>query len=391
MDKPKLLYIAPQNPYPPENGGKIGTYNITNCNVDISIEHFNKLNIKYFPFMLNTDDKLFDLLLNPFNKIPFKWYKYHSDDLYNFCKNLISTENINFVYTSTPHMSYYSLLLKNHFPNLKIFLREHNIEFSLVEQFLIFSRNPIHKIIAKWQLKKSKKMELKYWELFDKIFFISDSDYNIAIKYRPNLKQKFHILYDGFEISPNTLGVYNPENKFIITANLKSPQNKICIKWFIENIWLPSLEYLKKNNFGLSITGCTINEFENLLNLGNLEQYNINILGFVNNIDEVIRKHKYVISPTIMGSGLRIKILHSMSLSKVIFATSYDINSVNVLKDMENIIEFNDYNSFIEKLKIIENNLDLYQKIENNALNTVTKNFNWEIYAKIIYNQFLNN
>ena len=58
---------------------------------------------------------------------------------------------------------------------------------------------------------------------------------------------------------------------------------------------------------------------------------------------------------------------------------------------MENIIEFNDYNSFIEKLKIIENNLDLYQKIENNALNTVTKNFNWEIYAKIIYNQFLNN
>ena len=68
MDKPKLLYIAPQNPYPPENGGKIGIYypakylakyfdlyfvtpyNITNCNLDISIEHFNNLNIKYFPF-----------------------------------------------------------------------------------------------------------------------------------------------------------------------------------------------------------------------------------------------------------------------------------------------------------------------------------------------------
>jgi hypothetical protein len=91
----KILFLSPQNPYPPIDGGKIGIYYpvkylsrffeiyfITpvkqlDKNVDKAIKHFQNIEVKYLPVVKNTDDKIIDLLKNAFNKIPFKWYKYH--------------------------------------------------------------------------------------------------------------------------------------------------------------------------------------------------------------------------------------------------------------------------------------------------------------------------
>jgi len=58
---------------------------------------------------------------------------------------IIIEENINFVWVSAPHMVKYALKAKKKFPKLKIFLREHNIEFKLVEQFKDFTDSPIYK------------------------------------------------------------------------------------------------------------------------------------------------------------------------------------------------------------------------------------------------------
>jgi hypothetical protein len=72
--KPKLLFLAPQNPYPPIDGGKISIYYpmeylskffdiyfITPVkqldeNVDRAIRYFQNIEIKYLPVVKNTDD-----------------------------------------------------------------------------------------------------------------------------------------------------------------------------------------------------------------------------------------------------------------------------------------------------------------------------------------------
>jgi glycosyltransferase involved in cell wall biosynthesis len=403
--KPKLLFLAPQNPYPPIDGGKIGIYYpikylskffdiyfITPVkqldeNVDRAIKHFQNIEVKYLPVIKNTDDKIIDLFKNVFNEVPFKWYKYYSDEIFDLCEKLVIKEDIRYILISAPHMALYAVKLKKLNPNLKIYLREHNIEFSLVEQFINFIKNPIYKLIGIWQFKKTKLLEQKYWELFDKIFFISDYDYEIAKSFRPDLASKFYVLYDGFEIN-SICKCKEFRNTFIIPTNINAIQNQISVKWFIEKIWIPSFDYIKQNNFTLSITSGSEHEWKKILGIHNLEQFNIRLLGFVKNIDEELCKHKYVISPTIMGSGLRLKILHSMASGKVVFATGYDVKTVRVFKDMDNIVEFNNSVEFIEKIKIIEENKSLFNVLSKNAVETIRKYFDWNQYAKFIFENF---
>jgi glycosyltransferase involved in cell wall biosynthesis len=403
--KPKLLFLAPQNPYPPIDGGKIGIYYpvkylskffdiyfITPVkqldeNVDRAIRHFQNIEVKYLPVVKNTDDKVIDLFKNVFNEVPFKWYKYYSDGIFDLCKKLVIKEDIRYILISAPHMALYAVKLKKLNPNLKIYLREHNIEFSLVEQFINFTKNPVYKLIGIWQFKKTKSLEQKYWELFDKIFFISDYDYEIAKSFRPDLANKFYVLYDGFEIN-KICKCKEFRNTFIIPTNINSIQNQISVKWFIEKIWIPSFDYIKQNNFVLSITSGSEHEWKKILGIHNLEQFNIRLLGFIKNIDEELCKHKYVISPTIMGSGLRVKILHSMASGKVVFATGYDVKTVKVFKDMDNIVEFNNSVEFIEKIKIIEEDKHLFNILSKSAVETIQKYFDWNQYAKFIFENF---
>jgi len=403
--KPKLLFLAPQNPYPPIDGGKIGIYYpikylskffdiyfITPVkqldeNVDRAIRHFQNIEVKYLPVVRNTDDKIIDLFKNVFNEVPFKWYKYYSDDIFDLCEKLVIKEDIRYILISAPHMALYAVKLRKLNPNLKIYLREHNIEFSLVEQFINLTKNPVYKLIGIWQFKKTKLLEQKYWELFDKIFFISDYDYEIAKSSRPDLASKFYVLYDGFEIN-KICKCEELRNTFIIPTNINSIQNQISVKWFIEKIWIQSFNYIKQNNFVLSITSGSEHEWKKILGIHNLEQFNIRLLGFIKNIDEELCKHKYVISPTIMGSGLRLKILHGMASGKVVFATGYDVKTVKVFKDMDNIVEFNNSVEFIEKIKIIEENKHLFNILSKNAVETIQKYFDWNQYAKFIFENF---
>jgi glycosyltransferase involved in cell wall biosynthesis len=86
-----------------------------------------------------------------------------------------------------------------------------------------------------------------------------------------------------------------------------------------------------------------------------------------------------------MGSGLRVKIFHSMASGKVVFATGYDVKTVKVFKDMENIVEFNNSVEFIEKIKIIEENESLFNILSKNAVETIQKYFDWNQYAKFVF------
>ena len=403
--KPKLLYIAPQNPYPPIDGGKIGIYYsviylsslfdiIFICPIEPDQyrvkkeeieEHFLSKNIKAILFPHNTKQDIKYLAKNLFKKEPFKWDKYYSNRIQNKINELIEVENISLIWVSAPHMAKYAIQAKSKFPKLRIFLREHNIEFKLVEQFKNFTKNPLYKIIAQWQLNKSKKLEVEYWKLFDKIFFISDLDYSIAKDLAPEIEDKFVILYDGYEIITDK-PVNAKKRGFIYTANLKTIQNLISFRWFIKNVWLPNLNSLKKMNIKLYVTGNTDLEIKSALRLKNLNDYNIVNLGFVDDVNQTILDYKYVLSPTIIGSGLRLKVLNGMACGKPVFLTPIDLSTCKVFKDMENVVCFNSATDFIEKLNTLENDSKLYLKISNKAIETIKTYFNWNNYAEKAYN-----
>ena len=400
--KPKLLYIAPQNSYPPVDGGKIGIYYplvymtryfdvyfaFPYSNPSISLrdieEHFAIRKIKVLPFPHNTKQDVKYLLKNFFKKVPFKWNKYYSKYFQKEIEKLIIQENINLIWISAPHMARYAIEVRRKFPKIKIFLREHNIEFKLIEQFKDYTKNLIYKIISLWQLKKAKRLETEYWRLFDKTFFISDLDYAIAKELMPDICDKFVVLYDGYNIVISE-PLVPQDNSFIYTANLKTIQNSISFKWFIKSIWIPNLDKLKEMNTKLYITGNEEKVVTQILGFKNIRDYNIINLGFVKDINKTILSHKYVLSPTIIGSGIRLKILNGMACGKPVFLTPLDLSTCSVFKDMDNVVCFKTKNEFLKKLITLERNAELYLKISKRAIERIRVFFNWSKYAEKVY------
>jgi hypothetical protein len=288
---------------------------------------------------------------------------------------ICETEEIENIWCNHSHVAWYGLQLKEK-RGVNIFLREHNIEFSLVHQVMQVQVNPIIKAFVWYQYLKTKRFEKKCWHIFSKTFFISDSDYNLAIN--EGIKNKGLLLYDSFEE-----GEVPPNNEkeafsFIFPANLETFQNQYNLQKFIDEIWSPLIK--KDSRWRLFVTGNKPGVLQNKIK-ADFKSYNIIDLGFVEDIQRTIATKKYFISPTYIGSGVRIKVLNAMSLGSVCFLSTLDVNMLNILQHNKNIIHFKDAKDFISNLERLEGEAETYNSISVQAMN-IKKHFSWIVYSE---------
>ena len=392
----KILYLSPQNVIPAVDGGKIGIYYpikalaenyelyfafIGKCDKK-TIQEYRKINVIPISFDIDTDDKPIMLMRNILTNTPFKMEKYYSNIFFQKLLEIVKTKNINIVISSHPHMAKYAIKLKKEYPALKIVLREHNVEYELVEEFYQYEKNFLKKYIAFWQYIKTKKYEINLWKKFDEVVFISENDKQEASKHINIHEERYKIVYDGFDIGCNSIKSEKEPNSFIFSGSLKTVQNKINLNLFINTIWKKIVK--KENGLKLYITGNEDETFFNNLNLTKQEIKDLNIvnLGFVDDIDKVISSKTFFVSPTYIGSGIRIKVLHALSLGMVVFVSQKDYKMVKYFRDLENIVVFRDYNEFIKKLDILHRNKYLKKKISINAKKLIQNDLNWDNYFR---------
>lgn len=389
----KILCIAPQCPLPCIDGGKIGilyplkylaqklnvffTTPVLNINEDI-INEFNMYNIKYFPFELNTNDDYFKYPSSLLKPLSFKFNKYFSPLYLKYIEKIIIENQINILWINAPHMAIYALKLKKKYPYLKIYLREHNIEYDLVLQYARSQKNVFMKMISYIEYYKTKKYEISLWNKFEKVFFISDTDLAEAKKYGDFNDD--NLIYDGSE--SNFYNEQVEEHSFIFTGSLTSFQNQENLKYFIENIWKNFHDNNKEAK--LYLTGNDNKKLEDKLgySIEYLNSLNIINLGFVEDIQKTIASKKYVISPTLYGSGIRLKVLEACALNKIVFVSRIDYDMCKYFKDMDNIVLFENEQDFINKYEKLINDKNLQLKIQQNVGEIAKQVFSWESYVQ---------
>ncbi len=393
----KLLVIAPQNCFPPKDGGKIGIYfplveyakwgtvhyafTTDKLPDGECTQHFSSMGIHLHPFVIVTKDSAFGLIKNLFSSIPFKFQKYFSTLFLQYLQELIRKEKITHIWINHAHMAEYALQLKKQ-NAVKIYLREHNIEFSLVEQLVPFLEGNIKKRLANWQYHKTKQYETTAWNLFDKVILISDADKAIAEQYY--IGQNTTLIYDSYEqafmdklIDEN---IYEPES-FIFTGNINTIQNAINLKTFVHEIWNPFI--YANPSYKLYITGNEKVAIENLLQI-NLMEHHIFVMGFVEDIVSAIRSKQFFLSPTYIGAGVRIKVLNAMALGAVCFISSKDEAMLNDICNKKNSLVFNDINDFQEMIAVA-NNPEIYKSVSNAAKELVNQyKYSWSAYSESV-------
>lgn len=102
------------------------------------------------------------------------------------------------------------------------------------------------------------------------------------------------------------------------------PQNQVAVEWFMKEV-MPEL-----TGINLDIVG---KGFENKKREYEAES-NVNVIGEVDDLDEVYYSHEIVIIPLLYGAGMKIKTAEAMMYGKIILASDealegYDINGVS--------------------------------------------------------------
>lgn len=394
-----ILQIANKAIYPPD-GGSIAILSLAKAYINngnrvhllnmVTHKHYNDASIiepkyrdqfKITGIKVNTKISFIKLIGNfLFSKTPFISDRFISKDFKQELDYLLKNESFDFIQIEGLYVLQYIKYIRQYFTG-KILYRPHNVEYLIWERNAVESKFIIKKIYLKSLSNRLKKLEIKHLNTYDYLIPISNPDAYIFNKLG-NIKP--------VNVSPFGLDLRNIKNHFIeqkseleqsinFIGALDWIPNQKGLKWFIDYclpIILKSFPEIKLNIAGRNSPKWLIRDFNHR---------NIQFLGEVKDAYEYMQNPGPFIVPLFSGSGMRVKIIESMSLQKAIVATSTAIEGINCIHN-KHILIANNPEDFANSIISLLENEGLQREVGENACKFIKENFDINGIANEILN-----
>ncbi len=388
-----ILQLTHRLPYPPVDGGKIGIFNFTKYfslfGNDVSLISLAPLEEKgldieelkgYTSFLKvfykDSKNKKIVFLKNTFfSKLPYNMEKYIHKDVMNFILSYICENKIDIIHVDHLHMAFYAREIKKRYPNIPIVIREHNVEYVILERFYKSLREPISKLLMKRQYMKLKKYETEILREFDKILAITEIDKNRLIKENSFLADKIEVIpvgvdIDKFKFYENDFD--ERENLIVSIASMDWIPNQQGLIWFIEKVMPYILKLIP--NAKLYIIGKGMpNWFKKYE-----DKKNIFILGFIDdeNLEKILQVAKVAITPLFVGGGMRVKILNYLAWGLPTVSTSIGVEGIEVTNGSEILIADNE-KSFGKNVVLLLKEKKIWNRLRVKGRTKIENTYSW--------------
>lgn len=379
----KILQICPRVPYPPNDGGAIAMFDVikhlSKNGHDITVlaintpKHFqqddvlNDIAILKTVFV-NTNISAIKAFLNLFRKIPYNIERFISKKFKNALIQLLQSEKFDLIQIEGAFVAFYVDIIKKT-TNIPVILRSHNLEYQIWEQLAYNEKNIIKKWYLTYLARGVKDFEREYFDKFDAIAAITEND-------KKSIRQlgcttPIEYIPAGVELErfKNNNNIIAKPNSIFILGALNWMPNLEGLEWFLEHIWPGVHKNLPE--ITLHIAGKDTPGYLFKLNLEN-----VHVHGFVNSASDFMQQYDLMVVPLLSGSGMRIKIIEGMALSKCIVSSSLGAEGIDCENDKNILIcdtpkewidaIVNYFKDTSESLVIGENARQLiYQKYKN--------------------------
>lgn len=374
-NKLNILFICNKSPWPAREGGPIAMnqliegladvgHNIKvlaiNTNKyavkpkEIPVEYKQKTNIELL--YINLAIKPIPAFLNLFTNKSYHVERFISAEFHNRVKELLTSQSFDIVQIEMLFMSPYIETIRK-YSNAKIILRAHNIEHLIWKRVAENYKNPLKKFYVGHLARTLELYERKIIEDYDGIVPITAKDalFFKSLTDTPILPLPFGVETEKLRNSDEI----KPELALFHIGSMNWIPNEEGIKWFIEDVW-PLVED-KLPEVKLYLAGREMPEW-----LLKLKRKNIIVVGEVDDAHDFIMSKAISIAPLFSGSGIRIKIIESMALSKAVISTSIGAEGINI-QNKKNILIANTAIEFFEAIKLLYSNEDMIHDIGRQA------------------------
>lgn len=368
-----ILVISPVLPYPPIDGDKIRIYNFLKY-----LSKWNKIYLLSFIFKGEENnitslkkicslikivyiDKIqifFNAFRTIFSKMPLNIGSYESQEMKKNVDEIIKQEKIDLIYAYRIRCAPYAI--NKNIPAV----------IDIVDSMALvnkrrdeFENDLLRKLYIKIDYPRLLNYETNIYKYFTKIFVNSEDDERFLNT--PNIE----VIANGV-----TGKNYKKQKNELLTigffGNIEYGPNYDGIMFFYKNIWKKIYEFDK--NIGLVITGDQKNKVKDII-----KDKNIEIKGYIEDIDKEISKWDISVVPVRYGAGRQNKILKSWACGIPVIATKFAATGVYG-KNEYNLLIADKEKEFINAIYRIKNNKRLKEKIIKGGFLTVKKYFNWE-------------
>lgn len=386
-----ILFLSTENPYPPDHGHHIRTYNILRRlarNNDIFFIGFakQKEELKYNKnlqeFCKTVDVFLLpqgmfkwrlyrSLFLNFFSRIPYSAKRFLHNEAKEKIRFIIEKYNIDLVHCDMLHLGVYY----NEIRSLPKVITNHNVESLRAYRWFKVEKNPLFKFYLYLQYIKLYYLEKKICPKFDKCAVVSNYDKEVLL--RMCGKDNFIIIPNGVDSE-----YFEPNNGKIVaksliwTGGMNGPYNRDAVDYFLEEIF--PLIQLKIPEVQVYFVGKS--PTANLVEKARRDP-NIKIEGYVEDVRPFVDKAAVFFAPIRSGSGTKIKILNALSQAKPVVTTSVGAEGIDITEN-ENIMIADDPHQFAEKTVYLLENPDFAKKMGQKGRKLIEEKYDWNIIEK---------
>jgi sugar transferase (PEP-CTERM/EpsH1 system associated) len=395
----KILQLTTRLPYPPDDGGKIGIFNLTKYLsvrghkiVLLSIiSGRTKETLKNIEGLRkwcdvravykNTGTNLWGLFLNLFSGIPYTISKYHNSKAKEAIKKILSKGRFDLIHIDSLHMAYYGEFIKHEF-ELPLVLREHNVQTTIMERYYQQQGNPFTRLYAYLQWKKTHRYEAKICEIFDMCLMITREDKN-RIE-RMNSSVKTCIIPAGVDTSYfYPLKIKEEPCSLVFVGDLSWLPNVDGLLWFYNRVW----PRIKKSFLQVKSYVVGRRPPQKIRKLSKREQ-NIVVTGFVTDVRSYVAKCSVFVVPLRIGGGMRLKILEAMGMERPVVATSVGAEGIMVT-DRENIMIADSEVDFAERVIELLKDTNLRRKVAQGGKKLIEQEYRWESIVEELEKEYI--
>jgi len=343
-----ILFITPRLPLPADTGAKIRTYNLlkntakNNRVVLLSlvfednqeaIKKLKELGVEVYSIKGNGAINLKCL----FAKRPLSIQKYHSSDLKNLLKEIISNNKFDLIHFDHLHMGQY-IDAVNGTPCV---LDEHNVESIILKRCAQVEKNFIKKLLFNWQARKMAQFESRVVRKFSRCLVVSEKDKENLLKLAEG-KVRVEVIPNGVDTDYFSLASWRvcelasceEEDALVFTGSMDWLPNNDAVIYFCNEI-LP-LIWQKNQAVKFYIVGK--NPSEEIKRIAKKDS-RIIVTGDVSDVRPYIARAKVFVVPMRIGGGTRLKILEAMAMERAVISTSLGAEGINYTQDKNIIIQ----------------------------------------------------
>ena len=380
----KILQLTKKFPYPLKDGESIAVTNLSRsmaelgCDITLlsmntvkhyidpdkipsSFDHYKEIHL----VELDNRVTITGALKNLFTKDSYHVSRFFFDDFRKKLTDLLTNNVYDIIQLETLYLAPYIDLIRKH-SDAKIVMRSHNLEYEIWNRITSNTRNFLKKIYLRYLTNKLKRFELEAMHKYNPLVNVTQRDLDAHIN--SGYSGKGMSLPIGIDSSDYTSEVeWRDSQSLSFIGSLDWMPNLEGLDWFLKKVW-PLV--LKENpQTKLHIAGRNTPE-----SIRSLSSESIIVEGEVEDAHTFIQQHSVMIVPLLSGSGMRVKILEGMILSRVVVSTSVGMEGIPAI-NKQHILKADTITDFANQLNWLLKNTVKAKEIASNARSFITEHF----------------